>query len=156
MLDPLTALSLAGNILQFVDFAGKLLIKGKEIYQSGDGLSIGDHELQTIAQGLRDINARFQSHVSARVNGQSIATNLGIDKDARLVVLGDQCSAVADELIDAVEKLKVSGLSGSSRHWNSFRQALKSLWKKERLEAIVMRLQALREEWSFHILVSLR
>jgi hypothetical protein len=57
MLDPLTALSLAGNIIQFVDFATKLFIKGREIYNPAEGLSVCDQELEMITKDLRDVSA---------------------------------------------------------------------------------------------------
>jgi hypothetical protein len=53
MLDPLTALSLAGNIVQFVDFSTKLLAKGHELYKSADGTSVGYSELEAIAKDLQ-------------------------------------------------------------------------------------------------------
>jgi hypothetical protein len=41
--DPLTALSLAGTIVQFVDFWSKLLLSGRELYKSGTGsLTVND------------------------------------------------------------------------------------------------------------------
>jgi hypothetical protein len=36
-MDPLTALSVAGNIVQFVDFAIRIVAKGNYIYHSSDG-----------------------------------------------------------------------------------------------------------------------
>lgn len=37
-MDPLTAFGLAANVLAFVDFAGKLISKGYEIYSSSSGV----------------------------------------------------------------------------------------------------------------------
>ena len=39
VLDPLTAIGLAGNIVQFVDFSSKIVGKANKIYESVDGAS---------------------------------------------------------------------------------------------------------------------
>jgi hypothetical protein len=51
------SLSLAGNVIQFVDFATKLFIKGREIYNPAEGLSVCDQELEMITKDLRDVSA---------------------------------------------------------------------------------------------------
>jgi hypothetical protein len=37
VLDPVSALGIAGNILQFINFASKVLSKGTQYYKSTDG-----------------------------------------------------------------------------------------------------------------------
>jgi len=49
-MDPLTALGLAANIIQFVDFASKLLSTGQELYQSG--ASAPNLELSLVADDV--------------------------------------------------------------------------------------------------------
>ena len=57
-MDPLTALGLAANIVQFVDFTSKLLSEAHERYKSG---STADHndinlltsDLETLAEDIR-------------------------------------------------------------------------------------------------------
>jgi hypothetical protein len=52
ILDSLTVLSLAGNVIQFIDFASKLFIKGREIYNSAESLLVYDQELEMITKDL--------------------------------------------------------------------------------------------------------
>lgn len=132
------------------------MLKGRIFTVPPKGLSIDDQELEVIAKSLRDIAGRFRSSISARGSALSTASAPENETDARLFRLSTQCCTVAAVLIEAFDVLKVSGLGGTGRHWNSFRQALGSLWKKEHLNAIVTRLDGLRVEWSFYILVSLR
>ena len=150
MLDPLTALSLAGNIIQFVDFGTKVLAKGHELYKSTAGASIDHTELETIAKDLQEINDRLRQ----RKDSQETQSKTATDSEVALRKLSEQCSGVAEELIGALEKLKVQGTS--NRRWKSFRQALKGLMKKEELDAITIRLQHFRDELNLHILVSMR
>jgi hypothetical protein len=55
-MDPLTALSVAACVVQFVDYGTKLLSKGRELYKSADGAlwenSPGDH-LQWLHRSFR-------------------------------------------------------------------------------------------------------
>jgi len=143
MLDPLTALSIAGNIVQFIDFSIKLVAKGNEVYNSEDGTSIGNAELEVIAKDLQEINCRLQG-----------APDTGTAEDEALHKLAEQCEAVARELLQALEKLTVQGTA--NRRWNSVRQALKGLMRRDEVDAIVLRLQRFREELNLHILVSMR
>jgi hypothetical protein len=156
MLDPLTALSLAGNIIQFVDFASKLVVKGREIYDSAEGLSVGDRELETIAKDLWDISTRFKPRIPPRLNSDLDQLESGQKTDTTLTELSNQCCLISEELIHTLGKLKLSDLNHSNRRWKSVRHAFKSLWNKEEMGVMVARLQSLREEWSFHILISLR
>lgn len=153
VLEALTALSLAGTIVQFVDFSGKLLAKGHEIYDSGDGASIGNSDIEAAAKNLRDLTGRLDaSAVSRRGDAGSIDTS--IVSEVALTQLTTKCSAVAGELLEVLDRLKVQG--GSNRRWKSFRQALDGSLKQGRVDEINSRLQALRQELSFNVLVSFR
>jgi flagellar motility protein MotE (MotC chaperone) len=150
MLDPLTALSLAGTIVQFVDFSTKLVAKGYELHKSADGASIGNAELEVIAKDLQELNRRLQQlRPSHDTDGKTLT-----DSNVALRKLSQQCSDVAAELIDALDNLKVQGTS--NRRWKSFRQALKGLMKKEEVDAFARRLENFRDELNLHILVSMR
>jgi hypothetical protein len=146
MLDPLTALSLASSVVQFLDFSAKLVGKGNELYKSADGSSVGNAELELIAKDLQELHERLQQ-------APPPPTTL-TDSNLALRKLSKQCSSIAGELLDALEKLKVHG--SSNRRWKSFRQALKGLMKKDEVDAIAQRLQYFRNELNLHILVSMR
>jgi hypothetical protein len=51
-MDPLSALSLAGNIVQFVDFGLKLLSGAVELYKSPSGTLAAHHELELVTTDL--------------------------------------------------------------------------------------------------------
>ena len=51
-MDPLTALSIAGSVVQFVDFAITVVSKGNRIYRSGGGLSEKHHDLEIVCKDL--------------------------------------------------------------------------------------------------------
>jgi small-conductance mechanosensitive channel len=150
MLDPLTALSLVGNVVQFIDFGTKLLAKGHELYNSADGAALGHTELISIAKDLQELNGRLNEALSS----EQIEHKRLTDSDVALCKLSEQCSGVAGELAEALDKLSAQGTS--HRRWKSFRQALKSMMKREEVDAITTRLQHLCDELNLHLLVSMK
>ena len=58
-MEPLTALGLAANIFQFIDFASKLFSLGQDIYRAGEstrniGLSLIVKDLRGLSEKLKD------------------------------------------------------------------------------------------------------
>ena len=151
MLDPLSALSAAAAVLQFVEFGSMLLAKSHELHKSTDGASASNSELETTAEELQQLVHRL-SRPLASIKSQDTTLD---DTEAALVSLTKQCSNAAEEFLCTLRKLKVSEGS-SNRRWRSFQQALKCLWKKERLEAMENRLQGFRERLIVHVLASMR
>jgi hypothetical protein len=61
----------------------------------------------------------------------------------------------AQELLGALRQLKVSKDS-RSRKWASFRAALKSVWKEDKIDALALRLSTTREFITSRILMAIR
>ncbi|TVY24004.1 hypothetical protein LHYA1_G006937 [Lachnellula hyalina] len=151
VLEALTALSLAATIVQFVDFSSKLLAKGHEIYVSVDGASIENNDLEAATKNLRDLSGRLNVSAVSRRGDTVEATS---EPEVELIQLTTKCSAVARELLTLLDHLKVQ--PGSNRKWKTFQQALKSSLKQSQVDEIKSRLQAIRQELSLSVLVSLR
>ena len=64
VLDPLTAIGLAGNIVQFIDFSIKIVGKAHHINNSASGLLPESTDAQMVAQALISLNEKNQSHDS--------------------------------------------------------------------------------------------
>ena len=64
MLDPLTALGLAGNIVQFVGFSSKIIGKARDIYKSADGSLLENLDAETVAQSLRVLYSNIASTIN--------------------------------------------------------------------------------------------
>lgn len=63
------------------------------------------------------------------------------------------CISIAQELAERFRKLKVDR---NHRRWKSFRQALKTVWSKESIDALRIRLSMFQSEMIVHILVDVR
>lgn len=59
-MDPLTALSLAGTIVQFVDFGSKLLVECHQLYKSKSGSLTVNDELSLATEDLRMVVDKLQ------------------------------------------------------------------------------------------------
>jgi hypothetical protein len=60
-MDPLSALSLAGTIVQLIDFGGKLLSDTVQLYKSSCGKLDANQQLQLITGDLQSVVAKLQA-----------------------------------------------------------------------------------------------
>ncbi len=146
VLDPLSAIGLAGNVIQFIDFGCSILAEARENYRSASGTSEENIELGNVAESLHQFTVRLQHSK----DGQNPLT--GTD-EAFMKVL-ESCQGVADELLQAAQRLKVK--DGPNKRWNSFRQALSTVWHKEKMSGIQKRLSFLREQVTLCLVSSVR
>jgi len=144
--DSLTALSVAGTIVQFVDFGTKLISRSKELYQSVDGALGVNKELEKIIEDLSKLLVKLQRPVRLK------NTSSGNDRDDdALESLCTACRNVA-EMLKRLEGLKVDGKNG---RWKCFGKALKSAWSRHELETLRRRLLAFENALRTRVLVGL-
>jgi hypothetical protein len=148
-MDPLTALGLASNIIQVVDFSTKLVSKGYNIYKSADGSLAENVDAEAITRNLTMLTTKLRHSFKI---GQEGNGNLS-DDDQSLTRLCEKCTQIADELLHKLDQAKVTG---RHRKWKSARQALKSVTSKSDLEQFAITLQLYRSEITLHITISLR
>jgi hypothetical protein len=144
-MDPLTALGLASNIIQLISFTSDLVSKSREIYKSADGALVEHLELETIAKSLKDLSTDLPDELKR----QKSLTNL----EKQLRDLCEKCNEVSIELIEATNRLRATG---HNKKWNSFRQALNSVWNDDKINALSKRLENYRSQLDTALLVSLR
>jgi hypothetical protein len=146
VLDPVTALGVAGNIVQFVDFGCKLISNGFELYRNGN--LVKHAQLAEHARQLHDFNAILEEklrrlpHVDQAEDEDGMTGTLLARKQrdalANLLrVAIDNCNQCATDLLDAIFKLTVSG---SHTKWQSFRHALSSILGDNGLDLASQRL----------------
>jgi hypothetical protein len=142
-MDPLTALSLAGNIIQFVEFGTRLLSTTKELYRSSKGtLNIND-ELQLVTTDFSTLITILKNSSASQGDGSS-----NFDK------ICDEALAVATEIITKLEDLKLD--EGKFKLWRSLQRAVKEIWSERELKGLVDRLNKLRKALDATVLFSLR
>ncbi|CZR70076.1 uncharacterized protein PAC_19977 [Phialocephala subalpina] len=144
-MDPLAALSVAGTIVQFVDFGTKLFSEGCEIYTSTRGALSVNEELELVAIDLRAVIDKLQKLFQWQLVSISSTGEEDDESGERTIVekICDNATGLAEEILERVEGLKVKGKK--HRKWKSFEQALKSAWSKEHIASLVKRLGALKD-----------
>jgi hypothetical protein len=148
MLDPLTALSLAGNIIHIVDFSSKLVNKGREIYRAVDGALSENLEIEIVAKDLTTLVQKLMNHTGSDGHTSVSSTDLA---DSELHQICENCKSISTKLLAKLQEIKVKG---KHRQWKSFRQALKSVWTKDEIDGLARRLAVFRNQLQFHIMVS--
>lgn len=138
-MEALAAVSLAGNILQLLNFAGDAISKSRQIHASVNGALEEHEDLEIVTTNLKDLSVRLQTPAGP--------------VDSVLEQLCIRCREIADELLKALESLCVKGKYTRSQ---SLRKALKVLWGKEKFKVLEERLAIFRQELTLHITVELR
>lgn len=130
-MDSLSAVSLAGTVVQFVHFGCSLVSESSNIYQSSTGQSQNNVELDLVARELSLLCAAFQNDRPSQESGAIFKLALA-------------CKAVADDLVVMVSRMREK--NGQHNKWSSFRQALKSVLKSGELKDLCNRLERLRSQ----------
>ena len=146
MAEALAAFSIAANVVQFIDFSGKILSEGYRLHKSTRVGPSKNEELEIIALDLHKLRDELQSQQEEK--GQTLTPN-----DIQLQRLANQCRGICLELLGALETLKVVDKLGK---WESFRAALKTVWAESKIKSLQDRLDEARQELIVRILMSFR
>ena len=144
MLDPLTAISLASAVVQFVDFSVKLVSAGHELYDKGS-LSRND-EIEQISRDLSNLADDLGASRPPSANQPS-------QDEIALQKLAGSCKELADQMITVLETLKVQK---SGHGLESVRKAVRSMRKKGKILDIEKRLEKVRDELNLRLTAILR
>ena len=133
-MEPLTALSLAGNLVQFVQFASGLLSSTREIYRSANGASDKCEHLDSICGKLSTFSDQLRDWKSQQSEN---ADRFNMYED--LENSASFCEKDCQTLLGLVERLKVKSGSKKNR-WQSFTKAVREVWHSDELDALKARL----------------
>lgn len=131
VLDSLSAIGLAGNIVQFVDFSFKLVTETRNIYHSATGKTTDNVLLSAIADDIQKLSDRLETSQSARTSASI----------ARLQSLAVEAQEVAEELLKAVSLLRASKPQSK---WSSFKVALAQVYNGEKIRSLTSQITKLQ------------
>jgi hypothetical protein len=151
-MDAITALGVAGNVVQFIDFGQKLLSTSFEIYKATNGASTRNKESETL---LKDF---IESIDTVSADLVQYGTRLGLTLQQTtssngLQEIVDDCRSLAADLLARFEKLKLERKPG---RWKSVLRAVKCMWAESELQDWQARLVRYQSQLEWRILVSLR
>ncbi|KAI1347984.1 hypothetical protein F5Y01DRAFT_328962 [Xylaria sp. FL0043] len=132
-LDPLTALGLAGNIIQFVNFTAKLASGTSAVYKSAAGTSIDNAIIESIAKDAQRLSSVLQDIEDCPKELEDLVIDSG---------------SLAEDLLDLLAKLKVQG---RKTKWKSFVAALKGIWDNHKVVSFLWKISSLQAQIGYHI-----
>jgi hypothetical protein len=140
-------LSVAANIIQAIDAAGRLISNSIQIYRSQDGQAVERRELEQVTGSLaEDVRNMQRSLKDSRKRGGHTDAEKGQNK------IGQQCEDIANELLMVLQRLKYKGTKSPLR---SVRQALLSAWNDDKIQELEHRLDRYRQQMITTVLTSL-
>ena len=147
-MDPLTALSLACNVIQVIDFSAKIVTNCKELYENG--ASAKNKEIEFMAKYLASVSTdlKLPETSPSAESAQQVC-----QEDEKLQKLAQRCSETANELICELQKLAIQG---THRKRDAILTAVKGTWNKTVIEGIENRLEQHRKTLDTLILIDLR
>jgi hypothetical protein len=144
-MEGLATIGLASNIIQFISFSSALVSKSREIHQSASGLSDESVDLYIVAKDIREFSSRI---LSSR------------DSSQPFYHIAQECDSVATALLAAISEIQFKhgnvGFNDRPTLWQSFRRALKCVWKKEQIDSLKARLELLRDQMMMHLVSNTR
>ncbi|KAL1884019.1 hypothetical protein Daus18300_000128 [Diaporthe australafricana] len=150
-MDPLSGASLAGTVIQFVQFAANLFSVAKEIHRSTSGSSKENESLEAIYSRLSTLSANL--HRQDPTTQSSDGTQREEPADVTMKVLAQECKVDCDRILSVLGRLK-QGQSSFPKWWKSFRSALKELWKGDEIEALEARISKHQTQLILHMCMS--
>lgn len=153
-MDPLTAFSVAGTVIQFVDYSTKLFLGAHGLYKSTSGVLTANQELELVTTDLRGVIRKLGSLTAGSSTIESADEK---ELEESFSKIRDEATLLATEMMTKLERLKVKeDLKGHQRAWASLFKAVESAWSKDELHAMRLKLNSLKEAMETRLLFSLR
>lgn len=107
-MEPLTALSVANSVVQFVEFGGKLLSNTRTLYHSVNGVLSENVDIDLIASDIQNLLLGLKRKLPENRPLSSSATKPGVNEtDESLDRICRKCVAIAEELLRKLDTLKM-------------------------------------------------
>lgn len=143
-MDPLSAFSLACNVLQIVDLGRKVILRAREIYK--DGATSENIALEETTTSLALASDKMQKAL------QKAPKPLTEDEQETLDIAA-KCLGTSKELLTKLEELKPSA---HRRKRQALTFGLWTAWEKDVVNDIQQKLDQYRKVFATRVLISLR
>lgn len=167
-MDPLTALGLASNVVQFVDFALGFIGTVSEITSSAIGASKRTLELATVYEKLQTFTTTLSTpaeHAESADNptpaeGQGVlpgrlSYSVEVEDHAKAIkVMAGECKAVCDRLLTLVNSLRLNpDQSGKAGRWvKATVLSLKAVFAEKKISEMEQSLRRFQAMIGLHFL----
>jgi hypothetical protein len=142
-MDPLTAISLASSVVQFVDYSTKVIHGAVEIYGSVSGTTEQNQRLETITGELQALSLKLVLPDGVQQS----------DDERALSRLAAECDIVSKQILDLLKKIKPKDLESKRQ---SVWAAIKSKWSDREKQELEERLNNCRSQLGLQLTFLLR
>lgn len=186
MSDPLIALGLASNVIQFMNYADRLLDKDGNVPESGNGVMLKFPELETITRSIVELNdgmkftvTRFREREEVQSRHERVKQRLKHTKpdekpletpdkkkerehEEVLTEVEEQLSNWCSDCNEIAQELlgALSDLKSKSKDsdqtWNTFRTGLLTVWNDDQIDRQSVQLKELRDKIGESVLKAVR
>ena len=155
VMDPISALSVAAAVVQFIQFGCSLASKASRIYKSVEGVLPEQIECENATERLVNLSEKIRSSMP-EVQAPPLGSILADTRALRDICRG--CIEVSTELQSILRKLRLEGNTESRtrRKWDSFQEALRSIWSLHDIERLKTKLANFRAELQIHLILNIR
>ncbi|KAK3337721.1 hypothetical protein B0T19DRAFT_455639 [Cercophora scortea] len=132
-MDPLSVLSIAAAVAQFLDFTAGVISVSSGIFRSAKGAAADNLALEAVCSNLVALGDQLDLAIDAR----------GVSHSARgLKQLSAQCKSDCTELLALLDRVKVQvGSAGPQRLWKSIKAGLGTAWNARVIQDFGKRLE---------------
>ncbi|KAK4202850.1 hypothetical protein QBC40DRAFT_195481 [Triangularia verruculosa] len=109
-MEPLSALSVAAAVVQFIDWGTQVLSQSREIYKSAEGKTMDEIEISQIAIDLKALSSSILETISnmKRARSRYSTTNSEMDTyEAAILKACQECQEIASEMLEAIQQTTV-------------------------------------------------
>ena len=146
-MDPVTAVGLASNVMQLIDFTVGVISEASKLSKTG---VLDNHVvLRDVTRDLQELNEKVLQSLEEEQPRDQIG---GSESDGNLRDLCFKSSSAASELLQLLQKYEPM----SGPRYQALGQVIRLKWKKKDLDALSIKVERYRTAMSTHILVDLR
>lgn len=141
-MDPLTALSLTGNIFTSIDTSYKVISGANEVLYTSNGLTPENERLGVLVEDLNVVTQDLVTDIPART-----------ENEKQLCALAAKCHALSGEIYQILRRLKVGGKKSK---WEGLVVKWHSMRKEREIDSIERRLNGYRSQILIRLQVRFR
>jgi len=152
-MDPLSAISLAGNIVQFVEFGVKLLSGAHDLYRSPTGTLAVNDQIELTTNDLNVLITKLRSSFYSDAPPDEVNEDNRVQWDSFRRIC-DEAAEVAKELTMRLNKFKLG--DGNHRKFRSVQQIVLTVWKEKEKTDLLKRLESFKQALETRVLFSIK
>lgn len=140
-MDPVTAFSLAGTILQFIDTGSKFVLLAHRLYRTASEDDRERSDVSKVTGTLLDLLPKLKASADSDDDEQNIRQ------------LAKDCGRTALQLLNVLKKLN---MPESPRKRDALKIAFRMIYKEDEIKLLQDRLNSFRAQLNLELLYSLR